>query len=331
MTAQNRLRRLVAVLATALVSTVALAACGNDSTASEGPAGSDGESAASFPVEFTNADGSTTTIDEQPERILSTTVSVTGTLLAFDAPVVSSATDANVNFFAQWASVADENGVEKAWPAEAVNVEAAIAADPDLIIVSNTGGDSAIDQLADFQAIAPTIVVDYSKQTWQDLATQLGEVTGMQDEVAAVVAEYDAYLEDAAAKVTVPSGTANIVAFNGPTDNNPIGMTTGPHAKVLEALGFEIEEPDPAWHTIPQKRSDFVFASYDNLTQLKSETTFILAVDDEGAKKFPADPVMANVPSVKAGQVYALGKNSLRVDYFSAKEIIDGVVKHLGN
>lgn len=46
-----------------------------------------------------------------------------------------------------------------------------------------------------------------------------------------------------------------------------------------------------------------MFATYENLTELTSETCFILAQDDEGAQAFAQDPAMANVPCVKAGQV----------------------------
>lgn len=325
----SRPRRIAAVLLAALVGAFVLAGCSSDS-GSEKAAGGSAESEASFPVSFKNADGTTTEIEKKPERILSTSTSITGTLLAIDAPVVASASDAKGNFFKQWAKVAEERKVTNAWPVEAVNIEAAYAAKPDLIIVSTSGADSAMNQLAELQQVAPVIVLDYSKQTWQDLATQLGEATGLQDQAKKTVDEYNKYVADAAKKITVPEGTANIVAYNGPTDNNPIGMGSGPHADVLKELGFKIEEPDPAWHTIPQKRSDFVFAAYENLTQLKSPTTFVLAVDNAGTSKMTSDPVLANLPSVKSGQVYGLGPNSFRVDYYSAKEIVDGVVANLG-
>ena len=283
---------------------------------------------AGWPRSFTNADGTTTEIPAQPQRILSTAVSITGTLLAVDAPVVSSGSAGNGQFFAQWASVGDERGVANAWPAGSVDIEAAYAAEPDLIIVSTSGADSALDQLAEFQAIAPTIVLNYGNQTWQQLAAQIGEATGLEEQVAAKVAEFDQYVADAAAKITVPDGTANIISFNGPGQDNPIAKVGGVHASLLESLGFTVEDPNTEWHAQASQRADFVWAPYEKLVDLTSETTLILSRDDEGAKAFLEDPVLANVPSVKAGQVYGLGLNSFRIDYYSATEIVDGVVEN---
>ena len=55
-----------------------------------------------YPLNFTNADGSITQINAKPKRILSTAVTVTGTLLAMDAPVIASAQTATASFFDQW-------------------------------------------------------------------------------------------------------------------------------------------------------------------------------------------------------------------------------------
>ena len=63
-------------------------------------------------------------------------------------------------------------------------------------------------------------------------------------------------------------------------------------------------------------------------SDLTSATTFILSRDNEGAKAFLEDPVLANLPSVKAGQVYGLGANSFRIDFYSATEIVDGIVEN---
>lgn len=320
--------------AAALVTTLALAGCGgsapqpsNDNTASQAastPAPGTSDST-SFPLTFTNADGSTTEIPTKPMRVVSTSVTVTGSLLAFDAPVVGSAGAAGGKFFPQWASVAKEKGLEPLYPAGEVNLEAVIAAEPDLIIVSSSGADSAKDNLSDLQAIAPTILVDYGGQTWQDLTLQLAEATGMKAEAEATITRFETLVSDVKAAITVPEGMTNIVSFNGPGESNPIARASGPHAQLLTELGFTIEDPDPSWHTQDTLRNDFVWATYENLTRLTAETTFIFAQDDEGAKAFAADPVLANLPSVTKGQVHGLGKNSFRIDYYSATQIVETV------
>lgn len=301
---------------TVLVAGIAFALLGSSAMAQD----------AGWPRTFTNADGTTTEIPAQPTKILSTSVSITGTLLAVDAPVVASGSAGNGRFFAQWAPVAEERGVANAWPAGSVDIEAVYAAEPDLIIVSTSGADSALDQLAQFQEIAPTIVLNYGNQTWQSLAGQIGEAVGIEDQVAARVAAFDQYVADAAAKIAVPAGTANIISFNGPGQDNPIARVGGVHAALIAALGFTVEDPNPEWHSQANQRADFVWAPYEKLVDLTSETTFLLSRDNEGAKVFLEDPVLANVPSVKAGQVYGLGANSFRIDFYSATEVVDGVV-----
>ena len=216
-------------------------------------------------------------------------------------------------------------------PAGSVDLEAAYAVEPDLIIVAATGGDSALPQRAEFQQVAPTIVLDYGSQTWQELAVQIGEATGLEAQVAAKIADFDAQVAAAAAAITVPAGTANIISYNGAGTENPIGRVGGPHAELLEALGFVIEDPPVEWHSQANTRSDFVWAAFERLPELTSETTFLLRFGDDQVGPFVDEPVLANLPSVKAGQVYGLGVNSFRIDYFSALEIAAQIVDTFGN
>ncbi|MGO1768519.1 MAG: Fe2+-enterobactin ABC transporter substrate-binding protein [Microbacterium sp.] len=327
----TRMRRVALATAVVAAGSLALAGCG-----ASGDGGADGDDSSAsngeWPRTFENADGTTTEIPEQPQEIFSTTVSTTGTLLAIDAPVAVSATDANGEFFPQWADVAEEKGVEEAWAAGAPDIEAAIAAEPDLIVVATTGQDSVVDQVAEFQDVAPTIVVDYGEQSWEDLAVELGEATGLEEQAQTAIDEFDTAVADAAEQITVPEGEANIVSYNGPGNSNPIAHADGPHGTLLQDLGFTIEEPDAEWHTQPQPRKDFVFADYERLTELTADTTFVLAADDAAAEEgFGSDEVLANLPSVENDQVYGLGANSFRMDLYSATEIVEGIVDTFGS
>ena len=161
-----------ATLIGAAVASLALTGCAGSNGSDAGEATTSAstqaanESAVEFPYTFQNADGTTTEIPEQPQNIASTSVTVTGALLSFGAPVKASGAAANGKFFPQWADEAAKANVETLWSAGKVDLEAVIAADPDLIVVASTGADSAIDNLADFQDIAPTIVVDYGGESW---------------------------------------------------------------------------------------------------------------------------------------------------------------------
>ena len=318
-------RRATALIGLAVASALALVGCAG---AAEKPAAEEAAAttaAAEWPRVFENADGTTTEIPEQPERILSTAVSVTGTLLAIDAPVVASGSQVGGVWFDQWADIADERDVTNLWSVGEFDLEAVMANEPDLIVVATSGRDALTDQVADLQSIAPTIVVDYGAQTWQDLAVELGEATGLEAQAEKTISDFDALVRETAGAITVPKGTADVISFNGPGQDNPIARVGGSHANLLEALGFTVEDPDPAWHTQAQERADFVWATYENLLQLTSETTFILSADDEKAQGFAQDPVLANLPSVAAGQVYGLGVNSFRMDLYSSTEIVEHI------
>jgi ABC-type Fe2+-enterobactin transport system substrate-binding protein len=316
--------RTLAGIALAAVGALTMVGCADTSDTAATPQTT--EQTAGWPRTFANADGSTTEIPKQPKAIVSTSVSVSGTLLAIDAPVVASGSAGNGKFFKQWAEVAKERGVANLWPAGKVDLEAVYAQKPDLIVVSSSGADSVAQQVGELKAVAPTIVVDYGGQTWQELAEELGKATGLEAEARKTVAAFDEHVKTAAGKINVPAGIANIISYNGAGESNPIGRAGSAQARLLKDLGFAIEDPNPEWHTQNNLREDFVWAAYENLTKLTADTTFILSKDDAGAQVFAKDPVLANLPSVKKGQVHGLGLNSFRMDKYSATEIVDGIV-----
>ena len=95
---------------------------------------------------------------DKPQRIVSTTPSVTGILLAINAPVIATAaaapsrlTDAK-GFFRQWAEVADQRAVQVLYPNLQFDLEAVIGWAPDLLVVSATGADSVLQHQAELEA-----------------------------------------------------------------------------------------------------------------------------------------------------------------------------------
>ena len=334
-------QRIIALAAVGLTS-LTLTACGNSSDGSEATNTPEPQETATvspdqgeWPRTITHEMGETV-LEAKPERIVSTSLSVTGTLLAIDAPVVATAATSpspitdDKGFFSQWADVADERGVEVLYDNLEFDMEALIASDPDLVIIFTSGADSVADQYEQISAEFPTIVVDYSKQTWQDLATELGDATGHEDGAAKAIEDFDGYAANAAEKITAPEGGVSIVSFNGPGADQGIGKTTGPHAQLLEALGLEVIPAPDGLDTSAQARQDFAFVTYENLSQaVGGESVFLLTGTDETVAAFTSDPVLANLPAVEKKQVYPLGITSFRIDYYSGKLLIDSVVDAL--
>lgn len=281
-----------------------------------------------WPRTFINSDGTKTVIPHQPKKILSTSVTVTGTLIAIDAPVVASATAGDQRFFAQWEKVAEQRNIKPLWPVGSVDTEMAYAVMPDLIVVAATGGDSVYDLVPELKMIAPVIVVDYGGQTWQELAVKLGYATGREGFVEKKIAEFNQYIESV--KLDLPDTKANIISYNGPGIANAIAKVTGPHSELLHSLGIEIENAKDEWETFSDKRSDFVRVHYETLTMLKAPMTFVIVADDNKAQKVMDDPVLVNLPSVKKHQVYPLGPHSFRIDYYSSIEMVELLKKQFG-
>ncbi|WP_053351675.1 Fe2+-enterobactin ABC transporter substrate-binding protein [Leucobacter musarum] len=315
----------------ALLTAAALTLTGCSTSASSN-ADTDAPAAASegeWPRTIEHEAGSTV-IPEMPENIVSTSITLTGSLLAIDAPVTATATttpseitDAD-GFFSQWADVASERGVESLYPNLEFDEEAVLAADPDLIIVSASGADSTVDQYDALSAIAPTIVLNYGDKTWQDLAAELGEATGHEDDATAVVQGFDDRVAEVADEITVPEGTANAIVWNGTENPTAFAKPGSSHADLLESLGFSIEGASDDLDTSEQARDDFAFLAVENVTSaLTGEVVFLISGGDSSEADLLSTPVLATAPAIAAKQVYPLGPDSFRIDYYSASEIVD--------
>ena len=207
----RRLRQgLVAVVA--MVLSTGLAACGSSNSTSTstttGSAGASGAASAgasagasaeaTWPVTIKGDDGVDVEIKSEPKSIVSTSVTLTGSLLAIDAPVVASTpakkkddkTDDN-GFFAQWSKQASDKGV-KAIDGTEDNLAQTVAGDnPDLIIVSKTGQDSAVNVVDSLRQLeVPVLVIDYGSHSWQDVTKTLGQATGRQAKAESVIKDY---------------------------------------------------------------------------------------------------------------------------------------------
>lgn len=270
-----------------------------------------------------------------PRRIVSTSPSVTGILLAIDAPVVATAattpsrmTD-DKGFFSQWAAVADKRGVQVLYRNLQFDIEAAIGASPDLLVASATGADSVAQHRTELQAQGvPMVVVDYSSQSWQDIATELGRITGHAKQAAAAIARFDAHVAQTAASITPPAQPVSIVAYNL-AGSYSIGRAASPHARLLAALGFKVEGLPPALAAQVTRASDFEFISRENLpAAITGDFVFLLGASQGDVQAFLDDPLLANLPAVAGRRVYPLGPTSFRIDYYSGQQMVDAVASH---
>ncbi|EKY3088311.1 Fe2+-enterobactin ABC transporter substrate-binding protein [Cronobacter dublinensis] len=285
--------------------------------------------AADWPRQITDSRG-VQTLDKAPQRIVSTSVTLTGSLLAIDAPVVASGATSPGNrvadgqgFLRQWGDVAKARHVERLYIGEP-NAEAVAAQMPDLILVSATGGDSALALYEQFSAIAPTLVINYDDKSWQQLLTQLGEITGHEKQAAARIAQFDKQLAQAKTQMALPPQPVSALVYNPAAHGANLWTADSAQGKLLGQLGFTLASP-PAAHGLTSmgKRHDIIQLGGETLAAgLNGETLLLFAGDDNDAAALMRDPLLAHLPAVQHKRVYALGTETFRLDYYSASLLL---------
>lgn len=291
--------------------------------------------AADWPRTITDSRG-THTLEQAPQRIVSTSVTLTGSLLAIDAPIVASGATAPGNrmadsqgFLRQWGDVAKARHIQRLYIGEA-SAEAVAAQMPDLILISATGGDSALALYDQLSAIAPTLVINYDDKSWQQLLTQLGEITGNEKQAADRISSFDKQLSEAKMHMTLPPQPVTALVYTPASRSANLWTTESAQGKLLQQLGFTLSTLPttlPALQSMG-KRHDIVQLGGENLAAgLNGESLFLFASDEKDATALETNPLLAHIPAVQKKQVYALGTETFRLDYYSATQILDRMSK----
>ena len=270
-------------------------------------------------------------LKKQPERILSTSVTLTGSLLAIGAPVIASGATLpghriadDQGFFRQWGKVAAEKGVKRLYSGEP-NLEAIAAENPDLIIVSATGNDSALPFYDRLAALAPTLVVNYDDKSWQEVERVLAQATGKEAEAEASIQRYARREQEVKAKLKLPPQPVSALVYNPAIHLVNLWTPASAQGKLLASLGFTLAEPTAVLRQASQrlKRRDIIPVSGENLvTGLTGQSILLFAAGDKAQAALLAEPLVAHSPAVRNKQVYTLGEESFRLDYYSANNVL---------
>lgn len=274
------------------------------------------------------------TLQQAPKRIVSTSVTLTGTLLAINAPVIGSgATGRNSTvadeqgFFTQWSAVAKERQVKPLYVTEP-NAEAIAAEAPDLIIIAATGGDSAIKLYDQLSTIAPTLVIDYGNKSWQQLALQLGDITGHENDAKAVIDRFEQRVQQVKQEITLPPQPVSALVYY--EDGRGVNLWTPESAqgKLLTELGFSLAMPPADVHggTSMGKRNDIIQLTGENMAAgLTGKTMILFSSDDETVQKVEANQFLIHLEPVSAKRVYSMGPDTFRLDYYSASNMLNSI------
>jgi len=287
--------------------------------------------AADWPRQVTDSRG-THTLESKPTRIVSTSVTLTGSLLAIDAPVVASGATTPNNrvaddrgFLRQWGDIAKQRKLARLYIGEP-SAEAVAAQMPDLILISATGGDSAVALYDQLSAIAPTLIINYDDKSWQALLTQLGTITGQEKQAATRIAEFDKQLARVKQHLKQPPQPVNAIVYTAAAHSANLWTAESAQGKLLQQLGFSLATL-PAGLNPSQsqgKRHDIVQLGGENLAAgLNGEGLFLFAGDQKDVDAIYANPLLAHLPAVQNKRVWALGTETFRLDYFSATRVLE--------
>ncbi|WP_217369311.1 Fe2+-enterobactin ABC transporter substrate-binding protein [Nonomuraea antri] len=316
--------------AVAILAAVSLAACGSGGSGDSG-----GDAAASKgPVRTVQHEAGTAEVPVAPKRIVSMSVTMTGHLLAIEAPLVASQatapgpiTDGN-GFFKQWADVATQRGVQVLYQGFEPDIEKVIAAKPDLIIGAASGADSSAKVYDKLKAVAPTVLFRHDNVTWQDLTKKLGQAIGQEAKATEVVAAYDKRVAEVKGKIKASDKDAVVLRDNN-TDI-PVFTEASAQGGLLASLGFTIHPVDPSLAAESTKegggRKDIVNVAQENVVKAFADSSlFFAGHSPEQIAATQAKPLWKDLPAVADKRVYDLGLDAFRIDYFSASNIIDRI------
>ena len=286
--------------------------------------------AADWPRQVTDSRG-VHTLESKPTRIVSTSLTLTGSLLAIDAPVVASGATTPNNrvadgqgFLRQWGDIAKQRKVARLYIGEP-SAEAVAAQMPDLILISATGGDSALALYDQLSAIAPTLIINYDDKSWQALLTQLGAITGHEKQAAERIAAFDKQLAQVKQQMTLPPQPVNAIVYTAAAHSANLWTAESAQGKLLHQLGFTLADLPAGLQTSTSqgKRHDIIQLGGENLaTGLNGEGLFVFAGDEKDVAAIYANPLLAHLPSVKNKRVWALGTETFRLDYYSAMLVL---------
>ncbi|UPT55335.1 Fe2+-enterobactin ABC transporter substrate-binding protein [Dickeya zeae] len=277
------------------------------------------------------------TLTHPPQRIVSTSVTLSGTLLAINAPLVGSgATSPDTvvadeqGFFRQWSAEAKARHVKPLYITEP-NAEAIAAAAPDMIIIAATGGDSALKLYEQLSAIAPTLVVDYGDKSWQQLADYLGTATGHETDARQVIERFEQRVQTVKQAIELPPQPVSALVYY--EDGRGVNLWTPSSAQgqLLHELGFQLASlPDNLpTETRMGKRQDIVQISGENMAaSLNGQSLLLFATDENTVKRVIDNPFLSHLDPVMQYRVWAMGPDTFRLDYYSASNMLNQVEHH---
>ncbi|MBF6285635.1 ABC transporter substrate-binding protein [Nocardia cyriacigeorgica] len=317
----TRLRAAVAMLILAL--TALVAGCGADSEATDS-AGTREVQTERGPVQ----------VPADPQRIVVLNGALAGYLYDLEAPVAAAdprllgVNTRTGGFPAAWAEDAKAQGTVELPIGDNINLEFIANQRPDLIIGGGQGfpAQQSINAYDQLSAIAPTVLVPATTTDWADQLRLVAEVVGRPDKVDALITAYQDKVAKVKESVKAPAGAVAFVQ-SVKSGEPTLFLPTAALPRLLAEVGFTIDDKvaEKAGNPAKPEAADWFHFSPELLsTVVDAPVVFVVSLSGgRDAAQLGQDPLYAQLPAFKSGNVFELPASSARPDYRSVMDTLD--------
>ena len=269
-------------------------------------------------------DGGETEAPTNPQRIVSLFDGVTDTMLALGKMPVGVAT-VYPEFLTYFANDLEQAGVVNVGSRDEPNLEAILAAQPDLILTSDWYPES----YAQLSRIAPTVFIGVDAADaagvprFRRAMEDVSKVLGLEEAAAARMAAYEAKVAEAKDALSEVQGKpVSVIRMH------PNGILVVPVDLVPVVFDDLALTPDP--FSLSRNR-DNLFVSLEVLPQIRAEHIFLITENAEVYNNLTSSPLWQNLAAVQAGRVYEMSIDHWTFGYgvIAAELIIDDVLASL--
>jgi len=251
-----------------------------------------------------------TQVPLNPQRVVALQSSIVDSVVALGVmPVAATLDEGPEEGFVPELAEKIETVPDVGWYNEP-NLEAVVAADPDLIISWRYEGEGpSYEQLS---KIAPTVVLEFPWADYRQELLDIGAVLGLEEEAEARLAEFDALLQEARAQLDEAIGDETVAFLRLRENGLVLYGGFSPAGKLLyDDLGLR----SPA--LVPTESFSETL-SLEVLPQLEADRLFITEEDAERVSAVQGSTLWQSIPAVREGNVYPV-----KVSYWIGSGVIN--------
>ncbi|MEM8533957.1 MAG: iron-siderophore ABC transporter substrate-binding protein [Chloroflexota bacterium] len=282
-------------------------------------------------------------IPESPERIAALAPAPFEIMLAIGEDVPVGAVSYLESIYQRNFPYTDERAAEVEFVGFPANLEAVLALEPDLIVMSPFGEED-IELL---QEIAPTVVLPaFPNVEWETNMRFTGDLLNRSDEVEALIAQYDERVETLRGLVGDPSEVeVSVVRYadDGGQPTIQMQLANAFSTDILADVGFA--RPESQAYTAEEATEIYdspvaASISLEELPLIDGQYLFAWsqAADAEGDAanegawtSLSDDPLWATLEAVQAEQTFQVGGHWVGWGFHAAHEVLDDLFVHVAD